>query len=260
MIVEEGKAFALLVLLLAYGLIYIYVRMAMRGKQIKARILPPLVAIPEAVGRCAEMGKPLVYTVGISTTISGGGGADVLAGISLLGYTAREAARAGVPLKLFTVTIDAAPLIEETIKTAYQTEGKLEDFKEDSIELIANQSSLVSRYLGWIQREQPASACLIGYLAYESVVLAEGGNTIGAMQISGTTNQYQTPFLVASTDYTLILEELYAASAEISGDHYSMGALAGEDVLKFFILAIMGVGLVLGLFGASNILINILRL
>ncbi|MDH5791301.1 MAG: hypothetical protein OEZ44_03885 [Candidatus Bathyarchaeota archaeon] len=258
--IREGRVFALLLFILAYCLIYVYVRMAKGGKVIKARALPPLMAIPEAVGRCAEMGRPLVYTVGIGGTISSGSGPDILAGITILGYTAREAAKRGVPLKFFTTTIDAAPLIEETLKSAYLAEGKSEEYKEDTIELIANQSSLVSRYLGWIQREMPASACMIGYLAYESVVLSEGGNTIGAMQISGTTNQYQTPFLVASTDYTFIMEELWAASAEISGDLYSVGALAGEDVLKFFILAIMGIGLLLGLFGASGFLINLLRL
>ena len=75
------------------------------------------------------------------------------ASITILGRLARHLAKTGVKLKLFTSTIDAMPLIQETIKNAYQMEGKPEDYSDDFIELIANQSSLVSRYLGSLQRE-----------------------------------------------------------------------------------------------------------
>lgn len=248
---------ALLLLVIAYALFYTYIKKAEKGKEIKIRKLAPLVAIPEAIGRCAEMGKPIMYTTGIGSTISGASGAAMLAGISILGYAAREIAKHGVKFKFLTTVIDASPLIEETIKTAYRQENKLDEYDPDTIELIANQSSFVSRYLGWIQRNRPASACMIGYLAYESVVLSEGGNTIGAMQISGTTNSYQIPFLVASTDYCLIMEELYAASAELAGDNYALGALAGEDMLKFLIIALMGIGFLLSLAGNTS-LVNIL--
>lgn len=248
-IIAEGKVVALLTMILAYALFHYYAQI-FKG-ELKSRTLPPVDAISEAVGRCAEMGRPLVYTVGISGTISGGAGAAILAGTALLGHTAKMVAEAGTPLKFFTATVDAYPLIEETIKQAYTSAGVPEAYDPESIELIANQSSLVSRYLGWIQREKPASALMIGYLAYEAVVLAEGGNVIGAMQISGTTNQYQIPFLVASTDYCLIMEELYAASAQIQGDRFALGALKGEDMLKFVVLAVMGVGMLIAFTGAT---------
>lgn len=257
MIIAEGRITALVLLVLSYGLFILYVQWGKEGKEIKVRSLAPLLAIPEAVGRCAEMGRPLVYTTGISGTISRASGAAILAGIGILGYTTRECAKQGVKVKLFSTTVDAAPLLEETIKTAYTAEGHPEMYSPDMIELIANQSSLVSRYLGWIAREKPASACLLGYLAYESVVLSEGGNTIGALQISGTTNSYQIPFLVASTDYCLIIEELYAASAKISGDYYSLGVLAGEDILKFILVGLMVLGMLLAA-GGSKVLIDLL--
>ncbi len=248
-IIAEGKIVALLTMILAYALFHYYTQI-FEG-ELNARTLPPVIAISEAVGRCAEMGRPLVYTTGISGTISGGAGAAILAGIALLSDTAKKIAESGASLKFFTATVDAAPLIEETLKEAFVSAGVPEAYDPDSMELIANQSSLVSRYLGWIQREKPASALMIGYLAYEAVVLAEAGNVIGAMQISGTTNSYQIPFLVASTDYCLIMEELYAASAQIQGDRFALGALKGEDVLKFVILGIMGLGMLLAFTGSS---------
>ncbi|MCW4048762.1 MAG: hypothetical protein NWE89_03395 [Candidatus Bathyarchaeota archaeon] len=257
MILKEGRIVALILLLGSFVLFYLYSQMIEQGKKITIRTLAPLEAIPEAVGRCAEMGKPMFYCTGITGSLSNAAGAYTLASITILGSLSRELAKAGVRLKLFTSTIDAMPLIQETIKNAYELEGKPEDYSEDFIELIANQSSLVSRYLGSLQRENPAAACLIGSLAYESVVLAEAGNTIGAMQISGTINYYQIPFLVASTDYCLISEELYAAAAAVSGEAGSIGPIAAEDVIKLITLGIMTLGVVLAPMGIT-FLVNLL--
>jgi hypothetical protein len=100
---------------------------------------------------------------------------------------------------------------------------------------------------------------MMGGFYYEAVVLGEAGNTIGAMQIGGTANTHQLPFFVATCDYTLIMEELYAASAEISGNPDVLGSLKGEDYLKFLILGILGIGFLLGLIN-NMALINFLRL
>jgi hypothetical protein len=113
--------------------------------------------------------------------------------------------------------------------------------------------------LGWIQREKPASSILLGGFYYEAVVIGEAGNTIGAMQIGGSANTHQLPFLVATCDYTLIMEELYAASAEISGNPDVLGSLRGEDLLKFLLLALTVIGFLLA-FVNNNSLINFLRL
>jgi hypothetical protein len=251
MVLKEGRIVALILILGSFALYWWYSKMIEEGKVIKIRTLPPLEAIPEAVGRCAEMGRPMFYCTGITSSLSNSAGAYTLASITILGLLSKHLAQTGVQLKLFTSTIDAMPLIQETIKNAYIAEGKPEDYQDDFIELVANQSSLVSRYLGSIQRETPAAACLIGSLAYESVVLAEAGNIIGAMQISGTVNYYQIPFLVASTDYCLISEELYAAAAAVSGEAGSVGPIAAEDVINLVTLGISVLGVILAPLGIT---------
>jgi hypothetical protein len=100
---------------------------------------------------------------------------------------------------------------------------------------------------------------LIGYLAYESVVLAEAGNLVGAMQVSGTVNLYQIPFLVASTDYTLIMEELFAAAAAVSGDAGAVGPIVAEDLTKLVSIGIMILGMILAPTGIK-FLVDLLRL
>ena len=61
----------------------------------------------------------------------------------------------------------------------------------------------------------------------------------------GTARPAQLPFFVAACDYTLIGEELFAASAYLSKDPKLLGSLKGQDVGKaLFILGIL-VGVIL---------------
>jgi len=66
-------------------------------------------------------------------------------------------------------------------------------------------------------------------------MLAETGNSIGAIQIAGTAEPAQLPFFVAACDYTLIGEEFFAASAYLSGDPDQLGSLQGQDLGKFVV-------------------------
>jgi hypothetical protein len=257
-IIVEGRGIALLILLLSYILFYIFMYLGRKGWEIPIRMLPPMAAIPEAVGRAAEMGKPVFYTTGI-----GGGlndptqGPQILASMSIMGYVARECVKAGVKMDSFIPIADAIPLAEETLRMAYLAEGRPEEFSTEMIHYIAGQSPYLTGVLGYFQRERPASNFLIGGFYYESVVMGEGGNTIGAFQIGGTANTHQMPFLVATCDYVLLAEELYAAGASISKDPDILGCLRGEDIMKFILVVLMIVGFLLG-FARVETLIKVL--
>ncbi|HEC80334.1 MAG TPA: hypothetical protein ENI43_03660, partial [Firmicutes bacterium] len=56
---------------------------------------------------------------------------------------------------------------------------------------------------------------------------------------------------VAACDYTLIGEELFAASAYLSGEPLMLGSLIGQDMGKVIILAFIIVGSVLETFGVD---------
>jgi len=62
-------------------------------------------------------------------------------------------------------------------------------------------------------REKPAANFFMGMFYAESLILAETGNRTGAIQIAGTDADTQLPFFITACDYTLMGEELYAASA-----------------------------------------------
>ena len=67
----------------------------------------------------------------------------------------------------------------------------------------------------------------------------------GAIQVAGTANVHQLPFFVVACDYTLLGEELYAASAYLSGEPKLVGSLKGADLLKVAMILVILVGCVL---------------
>nr|HDM59346.1 hypothetical protein [Bacillota bacterium] len=102
---------------------------------------------------------------------------------------------------------------------------------------------------GIMLREKPATIFFQGAFYAESLILAETGHSIGAIQIAGTAMTSQLPFFVTACDYTLIGEELFAAGAYLTEDPRLMGSLKGQDVAKGLAIAFIIVGAILELSG-----------
>jgi hypothetical protein len=108
----------------------------------------------------------------------------------------------------------------------------------------------------------------MGSFFAESLILAETGNSVGAIQIAGTANPSQLPFFVAACDYTLIGEEFFAASAYLSGQPDQLGSLKGQDVGKILVGIVIIIGVTLAtlqaitgsdsLEAAVNYLVNVI--
>jgi hypothetical protein len=81
----------------------------------------------------------------------------------------------------------------------------------------------------------------------ESLILAETGSLSGAIQIAGTDAVVQLPFFITTCDYTLIGEELYAASAYLGREPKQLGAVKGQDALKGIVMTFITVGFIAGL-------------
>jgi len=94
-------------------------------------------------------------------------------------------------------------------------------------------------------REKCATNFFLGFFAAEALLMTETGNAIGAIQIAGSDAVTQIPFFITTCDYTLIGEELYAASAYLNREPMLLGTLKAQDYYKFLILSCIIVGAVL---------------
>ncbi len=132
---------------------------------------------------------------------------------------------------------------QEVVKSSYLDAGRPDAYKEDHVYFVTqSQFAYVAAVNGIMLRELPATNVYMGKFYAESLLLAETGALAGSIQISGTDEVSQIPFFVVACDYTLIGEELYAASAYLAREPLLLGSLKAQDYAKaaVIILAIVG--------------------
>lgn len=244
------KVFIFWYLILVAGSILVSMYRSMKmGKLPKIRKIAGLDAIEEAIGRATEMGRPVHFCPGIGgiTEIDA---AQTFAALALLGHIARLTAKFDVQLIVTIRTPEVLPLAEETVTQAYVAEGKMDSFNADDIRFLSSQQfAYAAAVFGMIMREKPAANFLLGAFWAESLMLAEVGSFVGAIQIAGTAQLSQVPFFVASCDYTLIGEELFTGAAYISQNPAQLGSIRGQDIGKAASIILIVLGVVLRLAG-----------
>jgi hypothetical protein len=221
---------------------------ARSGKEVFVRRIPGLEAVDEAIGRATEMGRSILYVLGL-------GGVDnvaTIASMTILGQIARRTADYETPLRVPCNDPIVLNVVREMVKTSYLDEGRPDAYNEENIFFLTDsQFAYAAGVDGIMVREKPAAVFLQGQFYAESLLMAETGNSIGAIQIAGTDSEHQLPFFIAACDYTLIGEELYAATAYLSKDPMFLGSLKGQDWGKIVIFAAVVLGVILELSGVN---------
>jgi len=222
------------------GLVAYFINVARSGKKLWVRKIAGLEAIDEAVGRATEMGRPVLFVAGIQDISE----IQTLAGLTVLSRVAKTAAEYGAQIEVPTCRSLVMAAARETVEAAYLSAGAPDAYQPDKIHYLTDeQFAFVAGVTGYMVREEPAACIYMGGFYAESLILAETGNHIGAIQVAGTAMPSQLPFFVASCDYTLIGEEFFAASAYLSGDPLQIGSLKGQDWGKFITVMLLAVGI-----------------
>lgn len=219
-----------------------FTRRARSGKNVYVRDIAALQAIDEAVGRSTEMGRPCLFIPGIQDMNE----IATVAGINILSHVARVSAEYDAEIAVPTARSMVMTAARGAVQASCFVAGRPEAYNENQIYYVSDeQFAYVAHVTGYMVREKPAACFYAGIFFGESLILAETGNSIGALQIAGTSEVSQIPFFVAACDYTLIGEELFAASAYLSGEPDQLGTLKGQDFGKAlaFVLLIIGCGL-----------------
>jgi hypothetical protein len=233
-----------------FSLVVGFVSVARKGKDLYIRKIAGLNAINEAVGRATEMGKKIMYIPGILSLSE----IQTIASLSILEHIAKLTAIYGTDIEVPNKDPLVFSAARETVKQAYLEAGKPDQFKEEMVTYITyDQFAYAASITAKMVREKPATNFLIGSFFAESLILAETGQAAGAIQVAGTADIPQLPFFVTTCDYTLLGEELYAASAYLSREPVLLGSIKAQDIAKVILMAIMGLGIVLLAFGSEYI-------
>ncbi len=248
---NTDKSATLIASLLFGLLVFIFVHLARRGKDLYIRPIAGIDEIDNAIGRATEMGRPILFCPGLS----GIGDVATLAGLSILGRIAKKAAeydtRILVPCRDYIVI----PIAQEIVREAHYEAGRPDSFDKNNIFFVSDQQfAYVAGVNGVMIREKTATNFYMGMFYAESLIMTETGNTTGAIQIAGTDAVTQIPFFITTCDYTLIGEELYAASAYLARQPLMLGTLKAQDYAKFFILLFLVLGTLLSSFHITTII------
>lgn len=245
----ERSSFLALAVLMAVMLAWM-VRARRGGPLPQIRPLPALEAMDEAVGRATEMGRPVHFTSGIGSITS----PPVMASFPVLQHVARAAARLDTRIIATSADTVVYAIQEEVVRQAFVDAGRLQRFRPEDIRFLTDsQFAYAAGVMGIFRREKPAANVLYGNFAAEAMVLLEAGAEAGAVQIAGTSDLYQLPFFVAACDWTLIGEEMFAASAYLARDPVLVGTVVAQDWVKLAIAGLVVIGVALTqLLGPAN--------
>lgn len=244
---SRGSTLAVIIILLVFVSYYTF--QAQRGREMFIRRISGLSAIEDAVGRATEMGRGVLYVPGIMDMDD----IQTIAGVTIMGHVARKTAEYDTDLYAPMTRSFVMSVAQEVVKQAYMEKGRVDAYRPDRINYLTDdQFGYVAGVGGIMMRDKPAACFYLGTFYAESLILAETGNSIGAIQIAGTAEPSQIPFFVAACDYTLIGEELFAASAYLSKNPREVGSLKGQDMVKVVIIAAIIIGTLLETLAATD--------
>ena len=228
-----------------FSLIILVGIMLAQKRDLFIRRIAGLEALDEALGRATEMGKPVLFAHGLHPM----GSVSTIAAINVLSRVANRTAEFNTELRVANNDPVVMAVSQEVVKESYLNAGRPDAYSEDSVFMVATeQFSYAAALDGMMVRDRPATNIFMGYFYAESLLLAETGASIGAIQIAGTDSYTQLPFFITTCDYTLMGEELYAASAYLSREPKLLGSLKGQDIGKAALLIVMIVGTLLASF------------
>ena len=223
-----------------------FIRRAKMGEKLFIRKLAGLEAVDEGIGRATEMGRPVLYVPGITDMDD----IQTIASMVILGRVAKRVAQYDTPLVVPSKMPIAYTMAQEVVKQAYTEAGRPDAYNPDNIPFLTmDQFGYAAAVDGIMLRDKPGTIFYLGAFYAESLILAETGHSVGAIQIAGTAMPAQLPFFITACDYTLIGEELFAASAYLSGEPLLLGSLKGQDWGKALCMLLIGVGVILEIAG-----------
>ncbi|MCX7669889.1 MAG: hypothetical protein N2439_07450, partial [Anaerolineae bacterium] len=231
-------------MLLLGGAIVRRILVARQGRPVFVRRIAGLDELDDALGRATEMGRPILFSPGFGDL----GQMSTYAGLACLEYAVRKAARFGIRVIVPVAGATMFPVTQDIVRDAYTAEGRPELYQpEDVLYLSGDQNAFAAAVTGIMERQRIGAAFYFGSYGFESLLLAETGQRVGAIQVAATDSFFQVPFFIAACDYTIIGEELYAAGAYLSREPTMLGSLSGQDYGKVVVALLLIAGILAAL-------------
>ena len=215
------------------------------------RDLGRLAAVKRAMALAAEAGGSTTFSLGTAGVARGASAFEriqTLAALPILGYVARAAARAGVPLRVTANDVVAVHLGNVALADAHRRTETDERLERSSAEYLG-EGRAAAAATALADGEAPAAAFVDGGLGEESLLITLGmGAAVGdadpaasggAWTSFGTAVPAQAGSVLLTGEGTLIGPELYQAPSDLrAAGHDRTAVLAGNRLILAAVILI----------------------
>jgi hypothetical protein len=215
----------------------------------KLRVVPALTRLYRAIGLSVEDGTRLLISLGNTSLLTGSAGAP-LAGLGLLRHLAERTSLSDRPPIAVAGEAPLAILAQDTLESGYQEAGAGE-YYQPSTGRVAGLTpfSATAGTIPILHDEQVSAAVFMGHFSVDAGLLADAAERGNALAVGSSDDLAGQAVWYASAPETLIGEELFAAAAYIGGSPAQTASLGVQDILRWAIIAALGIGAVLKLAG-----------
>jgi len=227
-----------LVFMFIFIALFVYYRFHPAAALTRIRRLAGLDNMEYVVQRAAELGKPILFSLGQLSIAA----MSNIAGMEYLRSLARHCARYSVPLYVITRDGTLLAAARDVVKWAYDHERRGDLFDSDRIFLLSPEQFAFAASAGALMmRIRPAGIFIFGYFRAESLYLLETARASGAMVVGATDEPTQMPFLLTCCHYPMIGEELFAAGALAGDSPVLRASVRVQDIWRT-----IAIGLIIG--------------
>ncbi len=223
---------------------------ALRGT--KLRSIPTVEASLEAVRVCAEKGTPLLFDSGWTGANFWGASTGlttlcfVPSTLELLKAITTDAGKLGVRVITGTTEPVYALMSKDYMQAGYTIGGHPELFNAEDINFYPDNTALIMNDVEYIRRYHIGAAVMVGgHNQTSNVVIYEALASEGAMLVAGEIWDNDNSMAVLCADYLSFAEENIAIAAYLATDPVPKAVLAGEDLIKAFLIGYVILGGVL---------------
>ncbi len=206
------------------------------------RSLPAFSRLSRAIGLAVEAGTRLHVSIGNGNLTSPGSAAS-LVGLSILGRIARTASISDQPPLASTGDAALAILAQDTLRAGYREVGAGEDYNPDSGRVTGlTPISFAAGAMSLMADENISGNILAGNFGSEVGLMLEASDRNEAFSLSGTDHIPTQAMMFATSQETLIGEELYAGGAYLNAGTMHTASLQAQDVIRWLLVVIILAG------------------
>ena len=239
----------LLFILLCLGLILYFIFTDRTRANINLRAIQAFSHFRREVDLAVEAGKRLHISLGRGSINELQGGSAFI-GLTILDRCARAASNSDRPPVVTSGDGVITILSQDTLQSTYRSLATEQRYDPTNARLTGlTPMAYAAGAMPAIHDEQVSANIFAGHFGIEVALLTEAGERSRSLTVAGSDSIPAQAVLYATSDETLLGEELYAAGAYLGGGTAHSASLRMQDIVRWVLVAAVVIGAILKLLG-----------